>query len=552
MRIEIGPDGIANVQHHLRYRVVAGRFKTLDLVGIDPRAELAPDTVLTPEKGGNEVAAHVETTKTPGTVRIVIDDPKHRGLTRGAYVADVKYRLDLVSTKMLTRDGAMWKLAWTAPPAPEGHDGARVVIDVPAAPTEPRLASSNEATTTLVTLRRGTERDELELVRPHVARGDAVVWAARLDPKAFPRVTTPELRPPPPVETTPPSLLASNLARVLVAVGFAAIAGVLSMLLRSKRATVRDEAAARGLVARPVVALPWGLGPFVYGVVTTGALAALLWWSPIGGAALVMIAMALAAHRAPGAIVKPRSPGAWQSVSDPAVLVPKKAAPTSALDLGATKGKIVFALFLVAVGVAAFFLRVKVPQIAIALPLVACAVVPVWLTGTRAQMPPAPVDLAARMLRPARDMIASSLDLAHVELGTIGRVTTGAGAAIDEVRLAGAPKDKTPGLRAIELALATAPGSWGASPEVLVRFDARSPAAKRIDALAAGSKVLRGRADGENVVRLVPEEPTAGAAAALVARLLVSLEGRRATDRNAPAPPFRGRDRRALQTPAMC
>jgi hypothetical protein len=449
---------------------------------------------------------------------------------------------------MLTRDGAMWKLSWTAPPASEGHDGARVTFDLPAAPTEPRLAG--EATTTLATLRRGAERDELELVRPHVSRGDAVVWQARIDPKAFPRVSSPELRPPPPVETAPPSLLASHLARVLVAVGFAALAGALAILLRSKRASVRAMAEEAGMQARPLLALPWGLGPFVYGVVTAGALATLLWSNPLVGAALVIFAMGIAAHRSPAPIVKPRRPGSWESVP---MLAGGASRPASKLDIGGWSGRLVVGLGLVAIGAASWFLRVKVPQIALALPLASVALVPIFVTGTRAQMPPAPVDLAVRLLRPARDAIASSLDLAHVELGTIGRVTAsphgGTSAAIDEVRLAGAPKDRTPGLRAIELALATAPGGWSASPEVLVRFDAASAAARRIDRIAAGQRILRGRTKDENVVRLLPDEPTPDAAAALVARLLMSLEDRRA--RAGSAAPFRGRDRRVAAA-ALC
>lgn len=549
VRIEVGADGSANVLHHLRYRIVAGRYKTFDLVGVDPRAELVPEAVLTAEKGGQETPARVEmSAKNPGTVHVVIDEGK--GLGRGAYLVDVKYRLDLVANKMLTRDGAMWKLAWSAPPAPEGHDGARVTFDVPAAPTEPRLAG--EATTTLATLRRGAARDELELVRPHVSRGDAVVWQARIDPKAFPQVSSPELRPPPPVETAPPSVLASGLARVLVAVGFAALAGALAVLLRGKRAGVRALAESAGMQARPLLALPWGLGPFVYGVATAGALAALLWWSPLAGAALVIFAMAIAAHRSPAPIVKPRRPGSWEPVP---MVTPVSERPAGMLDVGGWSGRLVLALGLVAIAAASYFLRAKIPQIALALPLASAALVPIFVTGTRAQMPPAPVDLAARVLRPARDALASSLDLSHVELKTIGRVTTNA--SVDEVRLAGAPKDRTPGLRAIELALATAPGAWSASPEVLVRFDAASAAARRIDRLAAGQRILRGRTEDESVVRLLPDEPTADAAAALVARLLISLEGRRASDREGASKgasgsraPFRGRDRRVAPTAA--
>jgi hypothetical protein len=143
VRITVEPDGSATILHHLRYRVVAGRFKSFDIAGIDPNAEVALETVIAPEKSGNEIAAHVEpVTKTPGTIRVSIDEGK--GLTRGAYTFDVKYKLDLVKLKLLVRDGGLWKVTWTAPPAPEGHDGARVIFDLPSAPTEPRLAAGPE------------------------------------------------------------------------------------------------------------------------------------------------------------------------------------------------------------------------------------------------------------------------------------------------------------------------------------------------------------------------------------------------------------------------
>lgn len=574
VRVEIGPDGVANIEHHLRYRIVAGHFKQIDLVGIDPRAELSPEAILKPEKGNSaEVLGRVEPVpKTPGTVRILIDEGK--GLTRGAYVVDVKYRLDLVATKMLARDGAMWKVSWTAPPAPEGHDGARVIFDLPAAPTEPRLAAALESTTTLSTLRRGPERDELELVRAHVPRGEAVTWRARVDPKAFPRVVDPELRPPPPPEVHPTSVLGSNLSRVLAGAGFALLAGLLAFLLREKQKMVRAAVATRSLRARPMIDLPRGATPFAYGIVCASALATLLWSNPIAGALLVTLAMALAAHRAPAAIVRPRGPGAWQPLSETKALLPQAPSPlpSDALDIGATRGRATFLLVSAALGALTFVLRFRVPQIAIALPLVAMAIVPIFVTGTRAQLAPTPIDLAARVLRPARDVLAKMIDLAHVDLRAIGRVVTDKRSAsassssldlarVDEVRLAAVPRDRIPGLRAIELALAPT-GDGFALPEVFVRYDEGSAAAARIASLSAGIPIVCGRVPEERVIRLVPEEPTPRAAAALVAKMLDALEGRRLGDRvasaaatdpaAAPSRPivWRGPERRRPRKPA--
>jgi hypothetical protein len=90
VRVTVGQDGIATVQHHLRYRIVAGHFKALDFVGLEPSAELVAESTVLPEKGG-EIEAHVVANpRTPGAVRITFDEP--RGLARGVYVIDVKYR----------------------------------------------------------------------------------------------------------------------------------------------------------------------------------------------------------------------------------------------------------------------------------------------------------------------------------------------------------------------------------------------------------------------------------------------------------------------------
>jgi len=197
VRVSVGADGVAIFEYRMRWRIVAGKFRSLDVGGIDLRAALEPEATVSSEKGGDHIARVERDAKAPDTVHIFVDAPA-KWLGRGVYLVDIRYKLDLVAAKILTRDGGMWRLAWTAPPALEGRDGARVVFELPTAPTEPRLANAEQVQTTLATLRRLPDGDELELVRAHVPRGEAVTWAARVDPKAFPAVTTPELRPPPP------------------------------------------------------------------------------------------------------------------------------------------------------------------------------------------------------------------------------------------------------------------------------------------------------------------------------------------------------------------
>ncbi|MEA2747669.1 MAG: hypothetical protein QOI41_1812 [Myxococcales bacterium] len=532
VRVTVGADGIAVVQHHLRYRVVAGHFKTLDFTGVEPTAELVAETTALAEKGG-ELPAHVTPNpKTPGAVKIAFDEP--RGIGRGVYVLDVSYRLDLVAAKMLVRDGAMWRLAWTAPPSPEGHDGARVVFELPSAPTEPRLASPEQAATTLATLRREPDKDELELVRAHIPRGEAVTWSARVDPKAFPRVTSPELRPPAAaVAASVP--VPNHVPLVLIACALAAIAGAFATALGMKQGFVARACAAASVRARPLLPLRWGLGPFVYGAAATGALAALLWGTPAYGAALVVLAMLLGTHRSPAPIARPRGPGRWQPIADSEVLVarPRAAMPGDALDIGTRAGKLTSLAVVMALATVAFVLRTRLAGAAIAIPLVSAALVPLFVTGTRAQLPRGPAELAALVLGPARDALARLVDLAHVDVRCVARFREGT-TSYDEVRLSCAPADRIPGLRSIELALATLePAAHAALPEVLVRFDDASEAASKIAQLAPGIRVVTGRGPDEKVLRLAPRVPTPAGAARLLARLASDLEGRRASDRAA-------------------
>lgn len=285
--------------------------------------------------------------------------------------------------------------------------------------------------------------------------------------------------------------------------------------------------------------LRWGVGPFVYGALTAGALSSLLWGTPVCGAVLVVVAMAVAAHRSPSGTPRPRGPGRWQPIADADVLVKRALppAPGDALDICTRRGKLTALATVLVLAVLAFALRTRVAGVALAIPLTAAALVPLFLTGTRAQLPLGPGELAARILAPARDMLGRLVDLTHVDVRCMARFGEGS-SSYDEVRLTCSPNDRIPGLRTIELALAGAlPGAPAALPEVLVRFDDASPAAVKIAQLAPGIRVVPGRSPEEKVLRLSPRVPTPSGAARLLARLSTDLEGKRASDRVPPGSP---------------
>lgn len=557
-RLEVRADGVATVLHRVRYRIVAGRYESFDFAGVDPRSVPAPEAAITRPGVDGELIARVEpVADTPGTLRLHIDEP--RGLGRGVYHVELRYELDLVAAQLLTRDGAMWKLAWTAPPSRAGHDGSRVVFDLPAAPVAPRVADPSEAATTLATVRRSAVRDEIELVRAHVPRGHAATWSVRVDPTAFPEVSSPELRSP---AVAPPAEERAGwpVERLVGGALLLALAGALAALLRAKQRAVEGAASRRGARARPLVALPWGLGPLLYGAATASALALMLWGDPTLGAALVVGAMALATHRAPVALARTRGPGTWRALSSSSALVAPPA-PPDALDVTTARGRLAFAAAACALVAAAWALGSWIPEGTVALPLAAAALAPIFVTGTRRSLPPTPTEQAASVLRPARDALAAEIDLSHVDVQAIGRVLAAASSCapdagdlargeIDEIRLACAPRDRAVGLRAVEIAATTSPLGH-ALPEVFVRFDDGSAAGGRVAGIAAGAPAVLGRTPEEKVVRLAPAEPTPTAAAALVARLLLALEGRRAIDRGEP-PTLRweGMDRRRARASA--
>ena len=98
-----------------------------------PAAELEPDVTITAEDG-TPSTAHA-TRHDEHTVRIAIDEP--RALMRGNFTFDVRWRVDLVASHALSRDGATWRLAWSAPVATDGFDAATTVFELPAAPDAP-------------------------------------------------------------------------------------------------------------------------------------------------------------------------------------------------------------------------------------------------------------------------------------------------------------------------------------------------------------------------------------------------------------------------------
>jgi hypothetical protein len=529
VRVSIEPDGTALVQHHMRYRVVAGHFATIDLPGVVEGAEPLPDAVVASEKTG-EVEAHLEThPKEERTLRVVIDAPK--GLRRGSYVVDVRYRVNLVAAKQLARDGAMWRLAWTTPAAPEGHDSVRVVFDLPAAATEPRLVvpatQANEPVvdTTMSTLRRGSERDELELVRAHVARGEALTWAVRVDPRALsklsgevatsgqPAAAVGDRRPPP--NRAPLALAACALALLAVAIAKLSRAKAEAVV----RASHKMSASPRPLVPAKDAGL-WSLVAWprhmLYGALAVGAFAALaLGWIALGAAASVAL-LALGTYRVAPASSSARGPGRWLPTREDDAFKDKHAPWDGAwVDASTWRGRAALVALLTVAAGACAALWMRATPVGASLALVALSLVPLWITGTRRSLPVSP-RRAARVLAP----LVTPLRGAGLAVRPVGRYPIcedGTSADLDEVRLRVTSSRARPGFGAVEIT-AVSP-TW---MEVFVRVRDGSPAAARLAEIAPDHAVVCGRTPDERVMTLVPEQIRD--VASFVERLVRSLD----------------------------
>jgi len=77
--VHVDPTGVATVEHTLRWHVVRGPLKSVDLVNVDPSAALEPDVRVTAEDG-HERSAHLARVD-DRSVRITVDEP--RSLMRG-------------------------------------------------------------------------------------------------------------------------------------------------------------------------------------------------------------------------------------------------------------------------------------------------------------------------------------------------------------------------------------------------------------------------------------------------------------------------------------
>jgi hypothetical protein len=512
VRVVVDATGTAQVEHRIGWHIVRGPLKSIDVVNVHPSVVLEPDVLLATDEGRSLLAHAVR--RDGRTVRITVDEP--RALMRGNVTFELRWRVDLVASRALVRDGATLRLVWSAPVAVDGFDGARTVFDFPAAPDVPQpivaeTGAVDEAA--VATVHREAGRDLLELVRPHVARGEAPVWNVRVDPRALGQLADVRLRPPPELLAAPEP---DRVREVSLVVGLLSLASLFSLLVLHKARTVAAACAPRGASVRGLLPLPERWRAAVAGIALAGAVGSELAGRLTAGAICVALATLAAAVRVPGGHPSPRGPGRWL------VLRPEEAFVTERLRLSEVLAPLLAAGLL---GGAAFFTRgldAAAPWMVV---LDAAPLVALWATGRASQMPPDGARAAARWLAPAFRRLRRVPEL---RVRPWARVPLLA-AAPDELRLLVLPRAAMPGLLGVEVGVAWArtPVGWAPVPEVLARVLEGSAAAAKLAGDLPTSRGVPGRRPDERVVRLAPRAPTRASTVALTRALVGALADRR-------------------------
>lgn len=522
--VAVERDGRATVEHELTLGVRGGPLKTLELPGVDADAVMAPEATVVPivRYGVPAAIPLVLALGEDGTLRIDIDHPK--GLRTGSYLFRFSYATKLLERDKIRRRGPAAEVEWVGPRFADGVDVAKVVFRLPAGPVPPSLPAPEDGdeaqllgSAFLSQLRHDGDKVEVELVRPHLARGEPAVWRVLASPKVFDGLPEPsQARQSPalsPVVTEPPVQRVFGLGFALLG----AIAYALAVTL--KWALFRRDCRAARVTAVALVPLPIGLRAAFAGALAAGA--ALLGVAgdyPTLGGVLLLLSVISASIASPKLLLSPRAAGHWLPLKDEDAFTGKASRRAGRfLDFGTLPGGLLALLCFggVALGVLAVFPRS--PYHALCLALGSVLLLPLFATGRGVHLPGSRSERARRVLpRVALDLRARGLKVCPW-----ARLAAGE-AEPDELRLLVRSSRPREGLLAIELGVeqqATL-GGFLLLPFVLVRVREGSAAQR---SLGRQCSWQRGRTPEERVALLRPSVPARGLLVELVTELVLQL-----------------------------
>jgi hypothetical protein len=535
--IDLAADGAATVRHELVIASHGGPLQTFTLRGVDPDAQpLADATVL--RLSGDQAAS------LPQAVNIrtedgalVLDVRERRGLRGTSFLLRFGYRTHLAEHGMLRLlpDGQRALLSWVGPRFDEGVDSVTVIVRAPAARLPPEVADSgeNESYGAIVSaLRRSRERDELELVRAHVARDEAMRWEVQLDAAlagetaagtlaaAAPRATIEPgsaLAPPDAPGVAPdPAMPERRRPRPLDAAGLFGAGVFYAALVWLKARSVARAATLRHATPRAWVAWPAALRALGAGAaLAAAATLALFGDPPLLAAVALLVAMAFAAHAAPEREPRVLGPGEWRPVEAAALAnIRPTSVPGAWLDAGRLRGFISLAALLAGVVFAASREFVSSPFSGACMLLAGAAFLPIFCTGRARELPVDTLGHSARFLTAVSRQLSRRNNLLVTPIGR----AAGANGELEELRLSIAPARPVPGLLGLELGIELLPGLTGPSarPVVIVRAAEGSECQR---SLPRGLTWTRGRCADERASLVRPKLPTVTLSAALIQEL---------------------------------
>ena len=530
--VDVDRAGRAVVTEDLVLAVRGGPLPGFELSGVDLDAEPLPDASVSSVAGSKAVLPATPLLldkRDDGTLQIEID--RDKGLRTGVYSFHFQYRTDLLKRDLIRREGNEVEVRWVGPRFNQGVDSARVLFRLPAGPTPPVLPDANVATgrvddgdalggVFIGNLHRLADKDELDIVRPHVSRGEPVLWRVRVSAKAFDAFANPP---------APAHAEKAASARSL-ALGAAAqprqrlswwLCAALSALayafvVAGKWRYFAAECRSRGALPRALIPLPVGLRAASSGTLLAAAFVSAAWFDRATlGAALLVLCMALSCQFAAKAKVVLRGPGQWLPLSDAEAFARRSAlSPGRFLDAGTWQGLAVFSALSASLSVCAWWLFGRAPYQALLLLLGAACLLPLFFTGRAAQLP---ADLATRPRRLLSSLVKRLRASGEIKVVPWARIPEGAREA-DELRLLVQIPGAVRGLIGIEIGVEFSAGVGGpsGSPFVMVRAREGSSA---VSALPREVVWTRGRKADERAAVLRPRLPTRAHCVSLILEL---------------------------------
>lgn len=551
--VDLERDGTAVVAHEILLHLRGGPLPEITADPVDADAELLDGATSVRAESGRDAGYPLPLTTEKDGAKVTLHVVGIKGLRSGNYLIRFRYRTNLAKAGKIHPNATGAVVEFDGLRFSDGIDSERVVFRIPRASTAPRLPSSSgvgadaaEATEAtddrggvfLSTVRRAPDKDEIEVVRPHVAKDEIVEWRVVADAASFDLAGAPAISeaaptdvPPAPPAPPPRSPHDEAPRPLVVALSLLAVATVYGALVALKSRWVAADCVARRAEPRPLVRLPTALRAGGAGILLAAGVGSFLDGVPAWASAIALVlAMAAATHLPPRLAAPLRGPGTWNRLDPESAFDdgPAERFQGKYFDVGSPLGFLLFAsLLAVAVTASISIFRHSAYQ-GIALALASSVLFPIFCTGRARELPPDPASAPRELLEWLFGELAKNDALA---LHPVGRVPTGA-PAIDEVRLLVTLKRAPDGVVAIEAGMDFHPGVWGvlSLPFVIVRVLEGSPAES---ALPAGLLWTRGRTADERVTVLRPKVPTRRLVLALVREVVARLE--------APAEAAKGR-----------